>query len=500
MPLECSPTLELREITKAFGGVEALRGVDFALSAGEIHGLVGENGAGKSTLMKIIAGVHPEFSGTFMLDGRETRFRSARDARAAGIAMVHQELSVAPDLSVAENVFLGVQPTNQLGLVQWKRMAREAGEQLSRFGIDVDPTSRLGDLPIGMQQLIEIARVLSSGARIIILDEPTSALSPPEVERLFAALRRLRDEGTAIVFISHFIEDILRVSDTVTVFRNGRKVAESEAAATTKSALIEAMIGRGSEALEETYTDDIALPPPNDGPVVLKADGLTIARSVRDVSFEIRSGEVLGIYGFMGCGQLELARMLFGKLRPDRGTLAVAGDRKNFRSTAAARRSGIAFVPESRRSMLFHQEPVYKNISISILDRISSLFLKPSVERSIAAGQVEQLRIRPAAVELELGTLSGGNQQKVALAKWLSYPPRLLVLCEPTRGMDVGAKNDVINIIRDLRSKGLAIIVFSTEPETVLSLADRIIVLKRGAVVREFSNEAISKDRLLQAA
>jgi ribose transport system ATP-binding protein len=500
MPQGRSPILELREITKAFGGVEALQGVDFTLSAGEIHGLVGENGAGKSTLMKIIAGVHTEFAGHFVLDGRETRFRSVRDALAAGIAMVHQELSVAPDLSVAENVFLGGQPTNRFGFVQWRRMAREAGEQLKKFGIDVDPLARLGDLPIGLQQLIEIARVLSSGARIIILDEPTSALSPPEVERLFTTLRRLRDGGTSIVFISHFIEDILRVSDAVTVFRNGRKVTDAQAAATTKAALIEAMIGRGREALEETYTDDIRLPPSGDRPVVLDVSGLSLARSLRDVSFDVRSGEVLGVYGFMGCGQSELARILFGKLRPDQGALVVGGDQKTFRSTADARRAGIAFVPESRRAMLFLQEPVYKNISISILDRISSLFLKPSRERSLAARQVEQLQIKPPTVELDLGMLSGGNQQKVALAKWLSYPPRLLVLSEPTRGMDVGAKNDVIHIIRDLRARGIAIIVLSTEPETVLSLADRIIVLKRGAVVHEFADEKISKDRLLEAA
>jgi ribose transport system ATP-binding protein len=500
MPQGHPPILELQGITKAFGGVEALRGVDFALSAGEIHGLVGENGAGKSTLMKIIAGVHPEFAGRFLLDGREMRFRSARDARAAGIAMVHQELSVAPDLTVAENVFLGNQPTNRFGLVQWRRMAREAGEQLARFGIDVDPLARLGDLPIGLQQLIEIARVLFSGARIVILDEPTSALSPPEVERLFTTLRRLRSEGAAIVFISHFIEDILRVSDTVTVFRNGRKVAEAPATETNKAALIEAMVGKGREALEETYTHDMALPPPSHQPVMLAASRLSFSRSLRDVSFEVRAGEVLGVYGFMGCGQLELARILFGKLKPDGGALAVAGDMKSFRSTAGARQAGIAFVPESRRSMLFHQEPVYKNISISILGRISSLFLKPSRERMLAMRQVEQLQIRPAVVELDLGMLSGGNQQKVALAKWLSFPPRVLVLCEPTRGMDVGAKNDVIHIIRDLRAKGLAIIVLSTEPETVLSLADRIIVLKRGAVVREFTGETISKDRLLEAA
>ncbi|KWV57294.1 ABC transporter ATP-binding protein [Bradyrhizobium macuxiense] len=495
-----SPILELNQITKAFGGVEALRGVDFSLYAGEIHGLVGENGAGKSTLMKIIAGVHPEFSGRFMLDGRETRFRSARDAHAAGIGMVHQELSVAPDLTVAENVFLGNQPTNRLGLVQWRRMAREASEQLARFGIHVDPMTRLGDLPIGLQQLIEIARVLFSGARIIILDEPTSALSPPEVERLFTTLRKLRDEGTSIVFISHFIEDILRVSDTVTVFRNGRKIAETASADTTKGALIEAMIGRGGEALEHSYTDDLMLPQSGGGATVLKVDQLSLGRSLQDVSFEARSGEVLGIYGFMGCGQLELSRILFGKLKPDGGTLAVDGSAKTFRSTAAARRAGVALVPESRRAMLFHQEPVYKNVSISILDRISALLLKPIRERAIAQRQVEQLQIRPPVVGLDLGMLSGGNQQKVALAKWLTYPPRLLVLCEPTRGMDVGAKNDVINIVRDLRAKGLAIIVLSTEPETVLSLADRILVLKRGAVVREFAGEAVSKDRLLEAA
>src|SRR5215469_2342176 len=500
MPEANSPLLELKGISKAFGGVEALRGVDFALSAGEIHGLVGENGAGKSTLMKIIAGVHAEFSGRFLLDGQETRFRSARDAHAAGIAMVHQELSVAPDLCVAENVFLGNQPTNALGFVQWRRMAREAGEQLARFGIDVDPMTRLGDLPIGLQQLIEIARVLFSGARIVILDEPTSALSPPEVERLFATLRRLRDQGTAIIFISHFIEDILLVSDTVTVFRNGRKVAETAAGATTKGALIEAMIGRGGEVLEHSYTDDLRLPPRNAGSVVLKVDQLWFNRGLRDVSFEARSGEVMGIYGFMGCGQQELSRILFGKLKPDRGTLAVDGAKKVFSNTAAARRAGVALVPESRRAMLFHQEPVYKNISISILQRISALLLKPARERLIAGRQVEQLQIRPPVVGLDLGMLSGGNQQKVALAKWLTYPPRLLVSCEPTRGMDVGAKNDVINIIRDLRAKGLAVIVLSTEPETVLSLADRILVLKRGALVKEFAGEVVSKDRLLEAA
>src|ERR1700681_3031316 len=244
MPLGRLPILELHQITKAFGGVEALRGVDFALSAGEIHGLVGENGAGKSTLMKIIAGVHTEFSGRFVLDGRETHFRSARDARAAGIAMVHQELSVAPDLTVAENVFLGAQPTNRFGVVQWRRMAREAGAQLARLGIDVNPLARLGDLPIGLQQLIELSRVLFSGARIIILDEPTSALSPPEIERLFGVLAKVKASGRSIVFISHFLDDILKISDEITIFRNGRKVASTAVTPDIDKAwIIERMIG-----------------------------------------------------------------------------------------------------------------------------------------------------------------------------------------------------------------------------------------------------------------
>src|SRR3954451_22695565 len=287
MPQGRSPLLELQGITKAFGGVEALRGVDFALFAGEIHGLVGENGAGKSTLMKIIAGVHPEFSGRFMLDGQQTRFRSTRDAHAAGIAMVHQELSVAPDLTVAENVFLGNQPTNRLGFVQWRRMAREAGDQVKRFGSDVDPRSRLGDLPIGLQQLIEIARVLFSGARIIILDEPTSALSPPEIERLFAVLRRLRDGGRSIVFISHFLDDILRVSDTVTVFRNGRKVMTAPARDSSKGALIEHMIGAGHEGLEESYTNDLRLGNVPQTAPVLSVEGLSLGRAYRNIALEV---------------------------------------------------------------------------------------------------------------------------------------------------------------------------------------------------------------------
>ena len=491
--------LAMSGISKSFGGVAALRDVDFVLRAGEIHGLVGENGAGKSTLMKIIAGVHTQYQGRMTLDGHPVHFRSTRDALAAGIGMVHQELTVIPDLTVAENVYLGQQPTRG-GIVDWRAMFEGAREHLASLGIDVDPRARMGSLAIGLQQLIELARVLFSGARIVILDEPTSALSPPEVQRLFEVLRGVRASGRSIVFISHFLDDVLAVSDTVTIFRNGSRIVTQAAVGVDKAWLIERMIGRGHEELEESYTGSIALDSKPQAPVVMAVRGLGAGRAFDDVSLDIRAGEVLGIYGFMGCGVIELARTLFGKLRPRTGTLAIDGKTVRLANTAAARRAGIAFVPESRRSMLFYREPVYKNMSIAVLGRIAQLWLRPSVERDIAKRHAQALSIRPPTVDTLLQSLSGGNQQKVALAKWLTWPPRVLVLSEPTRGMDVGAKDDVVGIVRGLRDKGLAVVVMSTEPETVLSLADRIVVMKKGRIVREFAGEAVSKDRLLEAA
>jgi ribose transport system ATP-binding protein len=492
--------LEMTGIGKTFGGVIALRDVDFALRAGEIHGLVGENGAGKSTLMKIIAGVYAEHDGSMRVNGRPVAFRSASDARAAGIGMVHQELSVVPELTVAENVFLGVQPTTAFGIVDWSKMFGEAHEQLARLGIDVDVRAAMGSLPLGVQQLIELGRVLFSGAAIIILDEPTSALSPPEIERLFALLRRLRESGKSIIFISHFLDDVLAICDTVTVFRNGRKIATMPSVEIDKHWIIERMIGTGHEDLEESYTSEIQLEARPNAPLVLESEGLSKLGAFSAVSLNVHAGEVLGIYGFMGSGQLEFARALFGKIVPDSGTIRIDGKPLRARNTAAAKRAGIALVPESRRSMLFALEPVFKNVSISILERLSALWLRPAEERRIAEEHVGRLHIRPPGVDLALGTLSGGNQQKVALAKWLAYLPKVLVLCEPTRGMDVGAKDDVIKIVRGLRDAGLGVIVVSTEPETVLSLADRIIVMKKGSIVREFTAEAVSKDRLLAAA
>ena len=304
-----------------------------------------------------------------------------------------------------------------------------------------------------------------------------------------------------MVFISHFLDDILKISNGITIFRNGRKVETAEVTPKIDKAwIIERMIGLGREELEESYLGAIKLDSRPEAPVVLRANDLTLTPSFRNLKFEARAGEVLGIYGFMGCGQLELARTLFGKYRPESGSLEIDGKVTTLKSTTAAKQAGVAYVAESRRTMLFSDEPVYKNVSIAVLERLSKWLLKPDREREIAEVQVKNLDVRPPNIELRLGGLSGGNQQKVALAKWLTHPPRILLLAEPTRGMDVGAKEDVVRIVRHLRDSGIAIVVFSTEPETVLSLADRVLVMRKGEIAHEFAGEAISKDQLLAAA
>ncbi len=495
---EQQPILEMTNVSKAFGGVLALREVDFSLLHGEIHGLVGENGAGKSTMMKIIAGVHAGYEGEMKVEGQPVHFRSARDALAAGIGMVHQELSTIPDLTVAENVFLGSQPVVAGGIVDWARMNREAKRQIASLGLEIDPTTRMGSLPVGLQQLIELSRVLFSGARIIILDEPTSALSPPEVERLFGVLRRLKAEGRSIIFISHFLDDVIDISDRITIFRNGRKVATEPTSALTKDMVISHMIGRGSAELH--MGESTELTGDDSKPIVLAAEMVGDGKTLRDITLTLRKGEITGAYGFMGCGQIELARSLFGKIKLKTGRLTIDGKPVVLRSTAAARKAGIAYVPENRGMMLFRTEPVFKNVSIAILDRINRIFLKPKMERSITEAHVKDLQIRPPRTDIALGSLSGGNQQKVALAKWLTHLPKVLILSEPTRGMDVGAKEDVIRIVKSLRDRGVAVLVLSTEPETILTLADRVTVIKKGMVAKVFTSGHLDKADLLAAA
>ena len=494
------PILELRAVTKRFGGATALDGVDFELLPGEIHGLVGENGAGKSTLMKILSGVHTPDEGEIVLRGEVVQFATPAESKARGIGMIYQELSCMPALTVAENVFLGSQPTTRSGLVDWKKMRREAGEHLSSLGIDIDVTSPLRSLSLGGQQLVEIARVVFSGASIIVLDEPTSALSAPEAKRLFTAMGELKARGASLVFISHFLEDVLAVSDRVTVLKNSRKVATLPNEGLTKHHLIQLMIGRDAKSLAESYEGGVSLPQSSTAPPVLEVEGLSLTGSFSDISFEVRRGEILGIFGNLGAGMTEVARVLFGRDRPTSGTMRLDGAPIVPKTTREAKQLGIAYLSENRRATIFPRHEIFKNITLAHLDTIVGGIIRQSREMTIAGDLVKRTGVRPPNPGLAAGNLSGGNQQKVALAKWLTVQPKVLILNEPTRGMDVGAKREVLDLIKALKAEGVAVVLISTEPETVLAEADRILVMAKGQFAKEFASERVSKDLLMSFA
>src|SRR5215208_2425365 len=494
------PILAFHGVTKRFGGATALDNVDFELLPGEIHGLVGENGAGKSTLMKILSGVHTPDEGEIVLRGEVVKFATPADSKARGVGMIYQELSCMPALTVAENVFLGSQPTTRSGLIDWKKMRRDAGEHLGALGITIDVASPLRTLSLGGQQLVEVARVVFSGASIIVLDEPTSALSGPEAKRLFAAMHGLKARGASLVFISHFLEDVLAVSDRVTALKNSRKVATQRNNGLTKHHLIQLMIGRDAETLAESYEGGVSLPPPSTSQPVLEAEELSLAGSFSDVSFDARTGEILGIFGNLGAGMTEVARVLFGRARPTSGTLRLDGQPVAPKKTREAKELGIAYLSENRRATIFPRHEIFKNITLAHLDKIVGGVIRQSREVSIAGNLVKRTGVRPPDPGLAAGNLSGGNQQKVALAKWLTVQPKVLILNEPTRGMDVGAKREVLDLIKALKGEGVAVILISTEPETVLAEADRILVMTKGQIAKEFAAERVSKDLLMSYA
>ncbi|MGH2616959.1 MAG: sugar ABC transporter ATP-binding protein [Thermomicrobiales bacterium] len=494
------PVLSFRDVTKRFGGATALDGVDFELLPGEIHGLVGENGAGKSTLMKILSGVHTPDEGEIVLRGEPVHFSSPAESKARGVGMIYQELSCMPALTVAENVFLGSQPTTRSGLIDWKKMRRESAEHLGSLGIDVDVSSPLGSLSLGWQQLVEIARVVFSGASIIVLDEPTSALSAPEAKRLFAAMAELKSRGASLVFISHFLEDVLAVSDRVTVLKNSRKVATLPNEGLTKHQLIQLMIGRDADTLAESYEGGVTLPPQSTSAPMLEVEELSLTGSFADVSFAVRPGEILGIFGNLGAGMTEVARVLFGRERSTAGTMRLDGKPIAPKSTREAKRLGIAYLSENRRATIFPRHEIFKNITLAHLEEIVGGVIRQSREVAVAGELVRRTGVRPPRPTLAAGNLSGGNQQKVALAKWLTVQPRVLVLNEPTRGMDVGAKREVLDLIKALKAEDVAIILISTEPETILAECDRILVMAKGHVAKELVGERVSKDLLMSYA
>jgi len=495
-----TPLFECRRVSKRFGGVTALSDVDFALTPGEVHGVVGSNGAGKSTLMKVLAGVLPDYQGAVFWQGRPVHLASPQVALQQGIAMVYQELSGIGQLSVAENLFLGRQPTGSLGLIDWGTMHSRAREYLGELEIHIDVTRRLDRYALVIRQMVEIARGVHSGARVLILDEPTSALSPPETRRLFALIGRLRERGVAVAYISHFIEDVLEICDRVTILRDGRLVETADAARLDKHHVIRAMLGHGLAGMEPGYETAATLRPRTSVPPVFRAVALTVPGGFHAVTLEVSPGECLGLYGFVGAGHQELVHAMAGDLRPSAGQVLLDNSPLPSGSLHAAVRRGVVLVAADRAVGLFMRGEIYKNVTLAHLRRAVGEWLTVGAEARVTRPLLERVGCRPPEPRMLAGNLSGGNQQKVVLSKWLLGPVRVLLLDEPTRGMDVGAKDEVMRLVRELKRQGAAVILSSAEPELLLAHADRILVMSRGRITRQFAGGPVEKADLMRYA
>jgi ABC-type sugar transport system ATPase subunit len=489
-----APLLEIRGMAKAFPGVQALLDVDLDLHAGEVHALVGENGAGKSTLMKIVAGVYRPDRGSVRLAGQMLLNDSPRQALERGISMIHQELNLAPNLSVAENVFLGRAPTRG-GLVDWQRLYADAEALAARLGIELDVRARVEELSVARQQMVEIAKALSLEARVIIMDEPSSALTERETEALFEIIGRLRRQGVAVVYISHRLEEIFRVADRVTVLRDGRLVGTLPVGQASQHLLIGMMVGRELTTLFPKESLDIGEP-------VLEVRHLRRHGVLDDISFVLRRREILGVAGLVGAGRTELVRVLFGADRLDRGEILIEGRPVRIRGPRDAIRLGLGFVTEDRKlEGLVLGMTVRENETLASLAQVSRLgFLNLGRERALARRLVEQLGVRTTGVEQEVTNLSGGNQQKVVIAKWLATRPRILILDEPTRGIDVAAKAEVHALMSQLARDGVAILMISSELPEILGMSDRILVMRQGRLTGEFSRDEASQEAILACA
>jgi ribose transport system ATP-binding protein/rhamnose transport system ATP-binding protein len=489
------PAIELCGITKRFGPVDVLSNVDLILYPGRVHSLAGENGAGKSTLVKILGGIHQPDGGRILRDGAETTISDAADARRQGIAVIHQHPAVFPDLSVAENVFVGRQPRGVNG-IDWTAMTRRARELLSGLQIDIDPGLPVKLLSIAERQTVEIAKALSIDAKVLVMDEPTSTISSREVHRLFEIVERLKDQGVAILFISHFIDEILGLGDEVTILRSGKRVMTGPTASLTAAETVRQMIGTEPSAFFPKEETKIGEP-------VVSVSNLSGAGFVEDISFEVRSGEILGFFGLVGAGRSEVAQMLFGLTRPDQGEIRLNGQIVRLRSSRDATRLGISLVPEDRHQQgLVLPFPIRANETLPILRRLSNgMGLVDRVkENEIAQRFTGQMRVVASGVEQLTNTLSGGNQQKVLLGKWLIPAPRVLILDQPTRGVDVGAKAEIHRIISNLAAQGLAVILISDDAQEVIGMADRILVFRGGRIVAESGRASFDREAMLLAA
>jgi rhamnose transport system ATP-binding protein len=476
------PRLEVRGVEKGFPGVRALSGVSFDLMPGEVHALLGENGAGKSTLIKIMSGVYRPDAGSIFVDGRETRLDTPDDARRAGIATIYQELLLFPDLSVAENIFIGHAPKRGLGRIDLKAMRARAEELIASLDIDDLPADApVGSLSVGNRQRVEILRALSHEARVLIMDEPTAALTEADVTRLFAIVRRLKARGVAIIYISHRLDEIFALSDRVTVLRDGAFVGTRVTEEVKVGELVEMMVGRRIEQLFPKIEVPVGEP-------VLEARDLVRPPMTCSVSFTVRAGEIVGFAGLVGSGRSELAQTLFGVTPAISGEIRIGGRSVTIRSAAQARDLGLAYVPEDRATQgLVRPMSVLHNFSLAALPQFTRFgFIDRGGERRLAEAGVAQFGVKTSSLEEVAGRLSGGNQQKIVLGKWLANQPRLLILDEPTRGIDVGAKAEIHRLMGELARQGVAIVMISSELPEVLGMSDRVLVMREGRIVAEF--------------
>ncbi len=488
--------LRLSNISKSFAGVRALKGVSFDLNAGEVHALVGENGAGKSTLIKVITGAHAPDEGTLEVRGKVIEANDPVLAKSLGIAAIYQQPALFPDLTVAENIALGLEPPGSWRPVRWNERRDRARRLLERIGAVIDPEAEVRRLAMPEQQLVEIARALGADAKILIMDEPSASLTDQEVDRLFRVVRDLKKHGVGIIYISHRLEELPQVADRVTALRDGTLVGTRAMGEVDRSTLIRMMVGR---ELSSVFPK-VEVPK---GDVVLDVKGLGCrASGVHDVSFQVREGEMLGLAGLIGSGRTELARVLFGLTPADSGSIVLDGEPVTVDSPGRAVEMGIAYVPEDRRRHgVILEMSVATNATLATLREISTLgLLDFRRERQVATGLVERLGVKTSSIDAPVGTLSGGNQQKVALARWLNTDPTVLILDEPTQGVDVGAKAEIHRLMGALAAKGMAIVMISSELPEILGMSDRIAVMHGGTIVGTLDREGATQEAILELA
>ena len=494
------PILEVRRLTKRFPGVLALDDISFELLPGEGHALVGENGAGKSTLIKVMTGVYAPDEGQILFNGEEASFSEPRESQEAGISTIYQEVNLIPLLSVAQNVFLGREPRNFLGLIDKDRMNREAAEILERYSIKADVTAPLRSLGLGVQQMVAIARAISVEARAVIMDEPTSSLEAREVETLFRVIRQLREEGVGVIYVSHRLDELYEVCDRVTVLRDGRVAHTGKLADLSRLELIAHMLGRELAEVEKEGATGFGEEHEASGEPILQALDLYQHPRLRDISFEVRPGEVVGLAGLLGAGRSETAKAIFGADPVDSGSLKVAGEDVKMGSPAAAIKAGIAFLPEDRKSEgIIPDLSVRENIVAAALPGLSHAgIISEKAQVELVEEFMQSLDIKASSPDQPVRELSGGNQQKVLLARWLCMNPKVLILDEPTRGIDVGAKAEIQKLVDDLAVKGLGVVLISSELDELTEGSDRVVALREGTVVGLLSEDDITEGNLME--